>query len=171
MKPAADALRDKPASVSFGPQAFPVVNNIDVAVTDNADALRDAFYRQAFGPVRWVEVVQALKARGVTHLVECGPGKGADRHGKRIDAELKPPASPTPATLWLKPAPCWLTTIRQTPPPWALPSSPAPVVASAAIAKLSWPRTAGRDRHRHQRVRRCGYHRGPGRPTAAVAWS
>jgi [acyl-carrier-protein] S-malonyltransferase len=39
------------------------------------EAIRDALYRQAFGPVRWVEVVQALRARGLTHMVECGPGK------------------------------------------------------------------------------------------------
>ncbi|MFO1228362.1 ACP S-malonyltransferase [Roseateles sp.] len=99
MKPAADALRDKLASVSFGPQAFPVVNNIDVAVTDNADALRDALYRQAFGPVRWVEVVQALKARGVTHLIECGPGKVLTGMAKRIDAELQATCVADPATL------------------------------------------------------------------------
>jgi [acyl-carrier-protein] S-malonyltransferase len=99
MKPAADALRARLASVSFGAQAFPVVNNIDVAVTDNADALRDALYRQAFGPVRWVEVVQALKARGVTHIVECGPGKVLTGMAKRIDAELQATCVADPATL------------------------------------------------------------------------
>lgn len=99
MKPAADALRARLASVTFGAQAFPVVNNIDVAVTDNADALRDALYRQAFGPVRWVEVVQALKARGVTHIVECGPGKVLTGMAKRIDAELQATCVADPATL------------------------------------------------------------------------
>lgn len=99
MKPAADALRDKLAGVTFGAQAFPVVNNIDVAVTDNAGALRDALYRQAFGPVRWVEVVQALKARGVSHLIECGPGKVLTGMAKRIDAELQATCVADPATL------------------------------------------------------------------------
>jgi [acyl-carrier-protein] S-malonyltransferase len=50
--------------------------------------IRDALYRQAFGPVRWVEVVQALKARGATHIVECGPGKVLAGMVKRIDASL-----------------------------------------------------------------------------------
>ncbi len=99
MKPAADALRERLAGVTFGAHAFPVVNNIDVAVTDNADALRDALYRQAFGPVRWVEVVQALKARGVTHIVECGPGKVLTGMAKRIDAELQATCVADPATL------------------------------------------------------------------------
>ncbi len=65
-----------------------LVNNIDVAVQDAPDAIRDALYRQAFGPVRWVECIQAIKARGITTVVECGPGKVLAGMVKRIDAEL-----------------------------------------------------------------------------------
>ncbi|WP_077036783.1 ACP S-malonyltransferase [Pelomonas sp. KK5] len=99
MKPAAERLRERLASVNFGAQAFPVVNNIDVAITDNADALRDALYRQAFGPVRWVEVIQALKARGLTHIIECGPGKVLAGMAKRIDGELSSTTVLDPASL------------------------------------------------------------------------
>ncbi|HEV6966474.1 ACP S-malonyltransferase [Roseateles sp.] len=99
MKPAAERLRERLAGVQFQPAAFPVVNNIDVAVTDGADALRDALYRQAFGPVRWVEVVQALKARGVHHLIEAGPGKVLTGMAKRIDAELQAACVFDPASL------------------------------------------------------------------------
>lgn len=99
MKPAAEVLRTKLAEISFAAQAFPVVNNIDVAVTDSADALRDALYRQAFGPVRWVEVVQALKARGLSHIIECGPGKVLAGMVKRIDAELQSCTVLDPASL------------------------------------------------------------------------
>lgn len=99
MKPAAEVLRTKLAEISFAAQAFPVVNNIDVAVTDSADALRDALYRQAFGPVRWVEVVQALKARGLTRIIECGPGKVLAGMVKRIDAELQSCTVLDPASL------------------------------------------------------------------------
>lgn len=49
---------------------IPVINNIDVTVQTEAQAIRDALYRQAFGPVRWVECVQAIQARGIIHLVE-----------------------------------------------------------------------------------------------------
>jgi len=59
-----------------------------VAIETDADRIRDALYRQAFGPVRWVECVAAIKARGVTTLVECGPGKVLAGMTKRIDAEL-----------------------------------------------------------------------------------
>jgi [acyl-carrier-protein] S-malonyltransferase len=59
-----------------------------VAVETDAARLRDALYRQAFGPVRWVECVQAIKARGISTLIECGPGKVLTGMVKRIDAEL-----------------------------------------------------------------------------------
>ena len=88
MRPAAEKLRGKLAETTLAAPHIPVVNNIDVAVETDADRIRDALVRQAFGPVRWVECVQALKARGITHLVECGPGKVLAGLVKRIDAEL-----------------------------------------------------------------------------------
>lgn len=88
MKPAAEKLRVALADVALAAPQIPVLNNVDVAVQQDADAIRDALYRQAFGPVRWVECVQALKGRGVTHIVECGPGKVLAGLTKRIDPEL-----------------------------------------------------------------------------------
>jgi len=88
MKPAADRLKEKLAATSFATAQIPVVNNIDVTVETDVDRIRDALYRQAFGPVRWVECVAAIRARGVTTLVECGPGKVLAGMVKRIDADL-----------------------------------------------------------------------------------
>ncbi len=88
MKPAADRLKEKLASVPFAAPQIPLVNNIDVAIASDADGIREALYRQAFGPVRWVECIQAVKARGVTTIVECGPGKVLAGLVKRIDPEL-----------------------------------------------------------------------------------
>jgi [acyl-carrier-protein] S-malonyltransferase len=99
MKPAADKLRDKLAGLSLAAPQIPVINNIDVAVETDPDRIRDALYRQAFGPVRWVECVQAIKARGLTNLVECGPGKVLAGMVKRIDAELMGAALLDPASL------------------------------------------------------------------------
>ena len=99
MKPAADKLRDKLAGLSLAAPQIPVINNIDVAVETDPDRIRDALYRQAFGPVRWVECVQAIKARGLTNLVECGPGKVLAGMVKRIDAELTGAALLDPASL------------------------------------------------------------------------
>ena len=88
MLPAAQRLKEKLAATPIATPAIPVVNNIDVAVQADPDAIREALYRQAFGPVRWVECVAAIKARGVHTLVECGPGKVLSGLTKRIDAEL-----------------------------------------------------------------------------------
>ena len=99
MKPAAEKLRAALAQVALGAPQIPVVNNVDVAVVQEPEAIRDALYRQAFGPVRWVECVQALQARGVTHLIECGPGKVLAGLTKRIDAGLVGAALYDPATL------------------------------------------------------------------------
>jgi [acyl-carrier-protein] S-malonyltransferase len=88
MLPAAQRLKEKLAATPIATPAISVVNNIDVAVQTDPDAIREALYRQAFGPVRWVECVAAIKARGVHTLVECGPGKVLAGLTKRIDAEL-----------------------------------------------------------------------------------
>lgn len=99
MKPAAEKLRLALEDVKIAEPQIPVVNNIDVAVRSDASQIRDALYRQAFGPVRWVECVQALKARGVTHVVEAGPGKVLAGLTKRIDAEMTGMPLYDPATL------------------------------------------------------------------------
>ena len=88
MRPAAEKLREALKSVMFAAPHIPVINNIDVSVQTDAAAIKDALYRQAFGPVRWVECVAAIKAHGVTTIVECGPGKVLAGLVKRIDAEL-----------------------------------------------------------------------------------
>ena len=88
MKPAAERLKEKLASVHFLVPRIPVINNIEVAIETDPDRIRAALYQQAFGPVRWVECVQAIKARGLTHIVECGPGKVLAGMVKRIDPEL-----------------------------------------------------------------------------------
>ena len=88
MRPAAQALKEKLAAIVLSAPLVPVINNIDVAAETDVDRIRAALYRQSFGPVRWVECIRAIKARGVTHIVECGPGKVLAGLVKRIDAEL-----------------------------------------------------------------------------------
>jgi [acyl-carrier-protein] S-malonyltransferase len=88
MKPAALKLKDKLEATAFAAPQIAVVNNIDVAAESDANRIRDALYRQAFGPVRWVECVQALGARGLPTLVECGPGKVLAGMTRRIAPEM-----------------------------------------------------------------------------------
>ncbi len=88
MLPAALRLKERLADVVFAAPQVALVNNIDVAVEVDPDQIRDALYRQAFGPVRWVETVQSIKRRGIEHVVECGPGKVLAGMAKRIDPSL-----------------------------------------------------------------------------------
>lgn len=88
MRPAAEKLRAALEELELRAPQIALVNNVDVAVEVDADRLRDALYRQAFGAVRWVECVRALKARGVGVVVECGPGKVLAGMVGRIDSEL-----------------------------------------------------------------------------------
>jgi [acyl-carrier-protein] S-malonyltransferase len=99
MKPAAEKLKAKLAETNFASPRIPVINNIEVKAESDPDRIRAALYQQAFGPVRWVECVREMKARGVTTIVECGPGKVLAGLAKRIDPELTGLALYDPATL------------------------------------------------------------------------
>jgi [acyl-carrier-protein] S-malonyltransferase len=88
MQPAAQKLRDALEDLDLQAPQIALVNNVDVAVEVDADRIRDALVRQSFGPVRWVECVQALKARGLGAVVECGPGKVLAGLVGRIDPQL-----------------------------------------------------------------------------------
>jgi [acyl-carrier-protein] S-malonyltransferase len=99
MKPAAERLRQALAGIEIAAPGIPVVNNVDVAVVTAPDAIRDALYRQAYGAVRWVEVVQAIRARRIAHIFECGPGKVLTGMVKRIEADAVALPVYDPATL------------------------------------------------------------------------
>lgn len=99
MKPAAEALRQRLSTLEFAAPRIPVINNIDVTAETDPDRIRDALVRQAAGPVRWVETVQALNVRGVAAVIECGPGKVLAGMAKRIAPELAAASVYDPATL------------------------------------------------------------------------
>lgn len=99
LEPAARVLQSALAAVEVKAPQVPVINNVDVAVQSGVDAIRDALVRQAWHPVRWVETIQAMKAQGVTHVVECGPGKVLSGLVKRIDADLTALSITDPASL------------------------------------------------------------------------
>lgn len=89
LKPAAERLAAKLAGLAIGTPAVPVLHNVDVQAHATAADIRDALARQAASPVRWVETIQAFAARGVTHVVECGPGRVLTGFNKRIARELR----------------------------------------------------------------------------------
>jgi len=99
LRPAAEVLARALAEVDVQSPRIPVLNNVDVATPDAPEAIRDALVRQAWHPVRWVETIQAMEARGVTHIIECGPGKVLTGLTKRIGSNLIGLAITDPASL------------------------------------------------------------------------
>lgn len=89
MQPAADKLAKDLASISISSPSIPVINNVDVAMASEPDAIRDALTRQLFQPVRWVETIQSMASDGVHTITECGPGKVLLGLNKRIDKSLE----------------------------------------------------------------------------------
>jgi [acyl-carrier-protein] S-malonyltransferase len=89
LQPAAARLRSHLAGVPLQAPRVPVINNVDVAIENEPARIVDALARQAASPVRWVETVQALARAGVTHVVECGPGKVLSGLVRRIEPGLE----------------------------------------------------------------------------------
>jgi [acyl-carrier-protein] S-malonyltransferase len=88
MRPAAERLAERLVQIEISRPEIAVLNNVDVAVCDSPEAIRDALVRQAYSPVRWIETVQTIAARGVSQLYECGPGKVLAGMNKRIAKDL-----------------------------------------------------------------------------------
>jgi [acyl-carrier-protein] S-malonyltransferase len=88
LKPAAEKLAARLAQVAVSTPSIPVVHNVDVQIHPEPEAIRAALARQAASPVRWTQTIEALAARGVTQVVECGPGKVLTGLTRRIDERL-----------------------------------------------------------------------------------
>ncbi len=99
MKPAAERLRQRLVTTLIDAPFIPLIDNIDVKSETEPAAIRDALYRQAFGAVRWAETIEAIYARGVTHILECGPGKVLFGMVKRIEPRAVSAAVFDPASL------------------------------------------------------------------------
>ena len=99
LKPAAERLSLRMQEIAFNSPQITVINNVDVAAVSDPASIKDALSRQACNPVRWVETIRAFAAQGVTHVVECGPGKVLAGMTKRIEGGLQGFAVTDPASL------------------------------------------------------------------------
>ena len=99
MQPAAARLEAYLDKLNLQAPNISVVNNVDVAVETNPERIKQALVRQAASPVRWVEVIRKMADAGVTHIVECGPGKVLAGMTKRIAPGVKSLAAADRASL------------------------------------------------------------------------
>ena len=84
LQPASDLLRRKLAEVSLQPPRIELINNVDVAIESDPWRIADALARQAARPVRWADTIRKMHDAGITHIVECGPGRVLSGLTKRI---------------------------------------------------------------------------------------
>nr|WP_255693023.1 ACP S-malonyltransferase [Luteimonas sp. XNQY3] len=96
MRDAADRLGEAMSTIAWNAPSLPVVQNVDATVHESVDAIRDALVRQLYLPVQWTRCVEALSARGVTRIAECGPGKVLAGLVKRIDKSIETRALAVP---------------------------------------------------------------------------
>ena len=87
MKAASEMLREKLKDVAIDTPNLPVIQNADVRATSNVDEVREALVQQLYRPVRWVETIRKLLDSGVTHIVECGPGRVLAGLNRRIGGD------------------------------------------------------------------------------------
>jgi [acyl-carrier-protein] S-malonyltransferase len=99
MKPAADKLATYLAKLALANPTVAVINNVDVAIETAPEKIKQALVRQAASPVRWVETIRKMADSGVTHIVECGPGKVLAGMVKRIAPGVKSLAAADRASL------------------------------------------------------------------------
>jgi [acyl-carrier-protein] S-malonyltransferase len=88
MEPAAHYLAERLQKVEIKVPTIDVINNVDVQIEADPDAIKDALVRQLCNPVQWVKTIQKMSADGIDTFVECGPGKVLAGLNKRIDKKL-----------------------------------------------------------------------------------
>lgn len=89
MKPAADQLQPLLEKLPIRAPAVSVACNVDAAINTDPDAIRSALIRQLYNPVRWIEIIELLTAKGVTTFVECAPGQVLSGLVKRIAPQAR----------------------------------------------------------------------------------
>ncbi|MFO7748173.1 MAG: ACP S-malonyltransferase [Orrella sp.] len=99
LKPAAAVLASALSEMTLKTPVIPVIHNVDVQMHDDPASIAQALVDQAWHPVRWVQTIEAMAQQGVTHVVECGPGKVLSGMVKRIDASMTAISVSDPASL------------------------------------------------------------------------
>ncbi|MCY4041603.1 MAG: ACP S-malonyltransferase [Gammaproteobacteria bacterium] len=88
MVPAAQVLGEALEATELKAPTIPVLHNVDaLSAVDLADCSRK-LVRQVAEPVRFVDCVRAMQAKGATRLIECGPGGVLGGLVRRIDKGL-----------------------------------------------------------------------------------
>ena len=88
MKPADARLAEALAGVPLKNPEISIVSNVDAAIHDDPDEIRDLLVRQVVSPVLWEDSVGAMIDRGVDEFYEIGPGRVLRGLLRRIDSKV-----------------------------------------------------------------------------------
>ena len=89
MASAAEKMQQRLNKLTLLTPKIPILHNADVLQHKNSAAIKNSLVKQLYFPVRWTEIIYAFAETGVTHVVECGPGKILTGLNKRIDKNLQ----------------------------------------------------------------------------------
>ncbi|WP_223644927.1 ACP S-malonyltransferase [Corallococcus sp. EGB] len=89
MDPVKPRLAEVLSGVRIQAPSVPVVSNVEAKPNAAAARVVPLLLEQVSAPVRWIECVESLKANGVTHVVELGPGKVLGGLIKRITKDIE----------------------------------------------------------------------------------
>lgn len=88
MKPAADRLRNALDSLEMNNASIPVIANVNAKAVSDKETIKQLLVEQLYSPVLWEDSVRSLIDLGVTHFIECGPGKVLSGLVKKIDRSV-----------------------------------------------------------------------------------
>ena len=88
MEPAAEQLRASLDRVTIRTSDVPVVANVNSEPTTEAEQLKEQLVEQLYSPVLWEDSVRRMIDEGVTHFIECGPGKVLAGLIRKIDRSV-----------------------------------------------------------------------------------
>lgn len=89
MQDAAQKMQQQLNQLTLQPPKIPILHNADVSTHSDSNSIKQILVQQLINPVRWVDTVHALAANGISHLIECGPGKILIGLNKRIESNLQ----------------------------------------------------------------------------------
>ncbi|WP_189475874.1 ACP S-malonyltransferase [Parahalioglobus pacificus] len=88
MKPAGEKLAEVLSGISLSTPMIPVVHNVHAGLESDVETIRSLLVEQIYSPVQWTRCVETMVSKGVSHVVECGPGKVLSGLNRRIDKSL-----------------------------------------------------------------------------------
>lgn len=88
MKPTAEKFAERLRTTTIKSPGIPVIQNVDVVAHESPDDIRNGLERQLYSPVQWVRTIESMAGRGVSRIIEAGPGKVLAGLCKRIDKSL-----------------------------------------------------------------------------------